>query len=181
MLLTLGEDHGAYSRRSISSSTGTRRIRFTVGGLHPTIFVRRAENTDPRQTFGPVCRKISGNDESHRKSVERRERLTVHQIGHDGFVQNERLKAKIKKELKKAGPQYRKTKRAVRIFKEFYYKTRKSWSERRRVVAKAEHLEKGENQRFVVNSLTTDEWRRRCCMKSCIAPAETWRIASKNK
>ncbi len=44
------------------------------------------------------------------------------------------------------------------FFKEFYYQTRKSWSQRRRVVAKAEHLEKGENPRFVVTSLTAEAW-----------------------
>jgi len=75
-----------------------------------------------------------------------------------GLAKNERLKAAIKKELKKAERQYRETRRAVRIFKEFYYKTRKSWSVQRRVVAKAEHLEKGENPRFVVTSLTAEEW-----------------------
>lgn len=36
---------------------------------------------------------------------------------------------------------------------EFSYRTRKSWSRPRRVVAKAEYLEKGENPRFVVTSL----------------------------
>jgi hypothetical protein len=75
-----------------------------------------------------------------------------------GLAKNERLKAKIKKELKKAERQHRETRRAARFFKEFYYKTRKSWSRRRRVVAKAEHLEKGENPRFVVTSLTAEEW-----------------------
>jgi len=38
-----------------------------------------------------------------------------------------------------------KTGRAARLFKEFVYQTRESWSCARRVVAKAEHLEKGEN------------------------------------
>jgi hypothetical protein len=75
-----------------------------------------------------------------------------------GLAKNERLRAAIQKELKKAERQYRKTKRAARIFKEFYYQTRKSWSVQRRVVAKAEHLEKGENPRFVVTSLTAEEW-----------------------
>ena len=75
-----------------------------------------------------------------------------------GLAKNERLKAQIKKELTKAERQYQETKRAARIFKEFYYKTRKSWSVQRRVVAKAEHLEKGENPRFVVTSLTAEEW-----------------------
>ncbi len=75
-----------------------------------------------------------------------------------GLAKNERLKAEIKKELRKAKRQYHETGRAARIFREFYYQTRKSWSRRRRVVAKAEHLEKGENPRFVVTSLRAEEW-----------------------
>ena len=75
-----------------------------------------------------------------------------------GLAKNERLKAKIKKELRKAQRQYHETGRAARFFREFYYQTRKSWSQRRRVVAKAEHLEKGENPRFVVTSLSAEEW-----------------------
>ena len=75
-----------------------------------------------------------------------------------GLAKNERLKAEIKKELRKAKRQYHQTGRAARIFREFYYQTRKSWSRRRRVVAKAEHLEKGENPRFVVTSLSAEEW-----------------------
>jgi hypothetical protein len=46
----------------------------------------------------------------------------------------------------------------ARVFAEFSYRTRKSWSSARRVVAKAEYLDKGENPRFVVTSLTSDEW-----------------------
>jgi Transposase DDE domain group 1 len=75
-----------------------------------------------------------------------------------GLAKKERLKATIKKELQKAQRQYQKSGRAARIFQEFYYQTRKSWSQRRRVVAKAEYLEKGENPRFVVTSLTAQEW-----------------------
>ena len=40
----------------------------------------------------------------------------------------------------------------------FTYRTHKSWSCARRVVAKAEYLDKGENPRFVVTSLTPDQW-----------------------
>lgn len=75
-----------------------------------------------------------------------------------GLAKNERLKAQIESELQQAKQQYQATGRAARIFKEFYYQTRKSWSQQRRVVAKAEHLEKGENPRFVVTSLTAEEW-----------------------
>jgi hypothetical protein len=75
-----------------------------------------------------------------------------------GLAKNERLKAHLKEELQQAKQQYQESGRAARIFKEFYYKTRMSWSQQRRVVAKAEHLEKGENPRFVVSSLTAEAW-----------------------
>src|SRR6202163_3797911 len=71
-----------------------------------------------------------------------------------GLAKNDRLKAKIQKQLQKAERKYRQTGRAARLFKDFYYQTRESWSRARRVVAKAEHLEKGENPRFVVTSLS---------------------------
>ena len=41
-----------------------------------------------------------------------------------------------------------------RVFTEFDYQTRESWSRARRVVVKAEHLAKGENPRLVVTSLS---------------------------
>ncbi|HXY49457.1 MAG TPA: transposase [Terriglobales bacterium] len=46
----------------------------------------------------------------------------------------------------------------ARVFAEFSYRTRKSWSRSRRVVAKAEYLDKGENPRFVVTSLPAESW-----------------------
>jgi hypothetical protein len=49
------------------------------------------------------------------------------------------------------------TGKAARVFAEFDYRTHKSWSRSRRVVAKAEYLDKGENPRFVVTSLTPDK------------------------
>ena len=75
-----------------------------------------------------------------------------------GLAKNERLKAEIVKEMEEAKAQYQETGRAARRFKEFVYQTRESWSRARRVVAKAEHLEKGENPRFVVTSLSTEAW-----------------------
>lgn len=74
-----------------------------------------------------------------------------------GLAKNERLKAEITEELEQAADQYRQTGRAARVFKEFAYQTRQSWSRARRVVAKAEHLEKGSNPRFVVTSLKVEE------------------------
>jgi Transposase DDE domain group 1 len=75
-----------------------------------------------------------------------------------GLAKNERLKVEIKTEMEAAKARYQETGRAFRLFKEFVYQTRKSWSRARRVVAKAEHLEKGENPRFVVTSLSGEAW-----------------------
>jgi Transposase DDE domain group 1 len=75
-----------------------------------------------------------------------------------GLAKNERLKAEIEQERKEAQVQYQETGHAARRFKEFVYQTRESWSRARRVVAKAEHLEKGENPRFVVTSLSREAW-----------------------
>ena len=50
------------------------------------------------------------------------------------------------------------TGKAARFFADFSYQTHKSWSCSRRVVAKAEYLDKGENPRFVVTSLSGEPW-----------------------
>ena len=75
-----------------------------------------------------------------------------------GLARNERLQAEIAAELAQASEQYQQTGQAAWVFKEFRYQTHKSWSRARRVVAKAEHLEKGANPRFVVTSLPSSEW-----------------------
>jgi hypothetical protein len=75
-----------------------------------------------------------------------------------GLAKNDRLQAEIAQEQKEVQVWYQETGRAARLFKEFFYKTLKSWSRARRVVAKAEHLEKGENPRFVVTSLLGEAW-----------------------
>ena len=48
---------------------------------------------------------------------------------------------------------FEQTGQATRLFKDFTYRTHKSWSRARRVVGKAEHLSQGANPRFVVTSL----------------------------
>ena len=75
-----------------------------------------------------------------------------------GLAKNSRLTTEIAAELAQAAEQYQRSKQAARIFKEFTYQTHESWSRARRVVAKAEHLEKGANPRFVVTSLKNQEW-----------------------
>jgi len=78
-----------------------------------------------------------------------------------GLAKNERLKAEIAHELEEAAAEYQQTGKAARRFKEFSYQTRESWSRARRVVAKAEHLEKGANPRFVVTSMRREVWEGR--------------------
>jgi len=78
-----------------------------------------------------------------------------------GLAKNERLKAEIVKEQEQAAAEYQRTGKAARVFKEFSYQTRDSWSRARRVVAKAEHLEKGANPRFVVTSFGQEVWATR--------------------
>ncbi|MGH8190887.1 MAG: transposase, partial [Rhodanobacteraceae bacterium] len=48
---------------------------------------------------------------------------------------------------------------AARVFKDFRYCTRASWSCERRVIGKAEYLPGGENPRFIVTSLTDADAR----------------------
>ena len=66
-----------------------------------------------------------------------------------------------RREQEEAAAAYQQTGKAARRFKEFSYQTRDSWSRARRVVAKAEHLEKGANPRFVVTSFGQEIWEAR--------------------
>jgi hypothetical protein len=71
-----------------------------------------------------------------------------------GLAKNGRLLKEIKDELKSAEAESVRTGTMARIFKNLRYRTlEKTWSRTRRVVAKAEHLNKGSNPRFVVTSL----------------------------
>lgn len=70
-----------------------------------------------------------------------------------GLAKNERLKKICARKIEKARRRFLKTGEPVRFYKNFGYRTRKSWSSRRRVVAKCEHLAKGENPRFIVTNL----------------------------
>jgi len=70
-----------------------------------------------------------------------------------GLAKNARLIKRIRKARNKARRRFAETGQAARVFCEFRYRTRQSWSRKRRVVAKAERLSKGDNPRFVVSSL----------------------------
>ena len=70
-----------------------------------------------------------------------------------GLAKNVRLLKKIGLELAQAKEAYERTGVASRVFTHFHYRTLKSWSSVRRVIAKAEHLPKGANPRLIVTNL----------------------------
>jgi hypothetical protein len=74
-----------------------------------------------------------------------------------GLARNKRLAKIIGAQMHQAQLLHQSSGKAARVFAEFSYQTRKSWSCARRVVAKAEYLDKGENPRFVVTSLTVEQ------------------------
>jgi len=70
-----------------------------------------------------------------------------------GLARNPRLEHAITKQMARARREHARTKRAARVFRSFGYRTHDTWSRSRRVVGKAEHLDKGDNPRFIVTSL----------------------------
>jgi len=72
-----------------------------------------------------------------------------------GIARNSRLVKCIQKPLEEAKKQFDETGKG-RIFTEFMHNTLKGWTQPRRVIAKAEHLERGSNPRFLVTSLQGD-------------------------
>ena len=74
-----------------------------------------------------------------------------------GLAKNARLVAAIAVESEQARQQFEATGQPARTFAELRYQTRETWGRERRVVAKAEHLAKGPNPRFVVTSLSVGD------------------------
>jgi len=74
-----------------------------------------------------------------------------------GLAQNDRLKKQIEPQMAQAEQQYHETNAPARVFTEFLYATKETWTRERRVIAKAEHLDKGANPRFVVTTLSQEE------------------------
>jgi hypothetical protein len=74
-----------------------------------------------------------------------------------GLAKNTRLAAAIAAELDQVRERFEATKQPAREFAELRYQTLDTWSRERRVVAKAEHLAKGPNPRFVVTSLSVED------------------------
>lgn len=73
-----------------------------------------------------------------------------------GLAKNDRLKDEIAEAMSQAEAEFRATGTPARVFRDFRYRTRDSWTSERRVVGKAEFLGKGANPRFVVTSLSPE-------------------------
>ena len=73
-----------------------------------------------------------------------------------GLANNDRLKSEIAEAMTQAEAEFNATGRPARVFKDLRYRTRHSWTSERRVVGKAEFLDKGANPRFVVTSLSPE-------------------------
>lgn len=78
-----------------------------------------------------------------------------------GLQKNLVLCKAIQRQLQKSRRRYLQTGKASRRYRDFRYRTGKSWDRSRRVVGKAEHLAKGANPRFVVTSLAKAEYTAR--------------------
>jgi hypothetical protein len=74
-----------------------------------------------------------------------------------GLARNPRLVSAIGEALAEAEAESLAQGRPARRFADFSWRTLDSWSRERRVVAKAEHLSKGSNPRFIVTSLGAAE------------------------
>ena len=75
-----------------------------------------------------------------------------------GFARNPRLLERIQSELAAAKELSQTSGRPARLFAELTYRTQKTWSRSRRVVAKAEQILGKANPRFIVTSYREDEY-----------------------
>ena len=78
----------------------------------------------------------------------------AHRVGYLlGLARNQRLHRALGREMAEARAEHERTGNPARRFRDFRYRTRKSWSCARRVVGKAEYLLGKANPRFVVTNL----------------------------
>jgi hypothetical protein len=79
-----------------------------------------------------------------------------------GIARNARLQKAIQTQMHSAFREHLQTGKPARRFRHFHYRTLKNtWSQKRRVIGKAEYLGKGENPRFIVTSLSAKNFEAR--------------------
>lgn len=78
-----------------------------------------------------------------------------------GLARNKKLRRIIGRQMQEATAEWNQTGKPARVFTEFDYQAKKTkkggWDQKRRVVAKAEHIDGKENPRFVVTSLASGQ------------------------
>jgi hypothetical protein len=74
-----------------------------------------------------------------------------------GLARNDRLQRRLAPALEEAQTKAARTGRPARVFRDFDYTTRKSWSRIRRVIGKAEYLGDKANPRYIVTSFARRE------------------------
>ena len=76
-----------------------------------------------------------------------------------GMARNPLLEKRVAEALEQARQQWEQTQQPARVFLEFEHETVSgTWSRRRRVVVKAEHIDGKSNPRFIVTSLGAEAW-----------------------
>jgi hypothetical protein len=78
-----------------------------------------------------------------------------------GLARNARLELRLKAALDEARRIGQASGRPARVFRDFLWSTKDSWSRRRRVIGKAEWTRGEANPRFIVTSLKPDRWPAR--------------------
>jgi DDE family transposase len=78
-----------------------------------------------------------------------------------GLARNARLETRVAAALQEARTMVEAAGRPARVFRDFLWSTKESWSRRRRVIAKAEWTRDEANPRFLVTSLKPDRWAAR--------------------
>lgn len=75
-----------------------------------------------------------------------------------GLARNSRLQKAIAAEIEEAREEATQTGKRARRFRDMTWSTRKSWTRPRRVIGKAERTGDKDNPRFIVTTLTADEY-----------------------
>ena len=84
-----------------------------------------------------------------------------------GLARNEVLRRLSRKAMWEATEEAKRTGKPARVYTEFRYRTHKSWSRSRRVIAKAEKIDGKDNPRYVVTSLSGRQWQARQLYEQC--------------
>ena len=97
-----------------------------------------------------------------------------------GLSRNARLRQSVDAEMEQARALHAQTHQTTRLFTEFSYQTRESWSSSRRVIAKVEYLDKGENPRFVVTSLSAERMAPQPLYEPLYCARGRWEIVARS-